>query len=127
MKLGGLRVFKHFFRLSSFLFCCFLIYLRNFSLVNFLNFFLNFLKKQALVSYKIFHIKKISVQETDWNENNSDALEKAIFDQPKITKQIIMAMCLATGVEYMEKEKRKTFRATGGIGQNRSSRSQVHM
>ena len=38
MNLGGLRVSKHCFRLSSFLFCCFLIYLRIFSLVNFLNF-----------------------------------------------------------------------------------------
>ena len=50
---GGLRVFNHFLRLISFLFCYFLIFLRIFSLVIFLNFFLNFLKKQALVSYKI--------------------------------------------------------------------------
>ena len=55
---GGLRVFNHFLRLISFLFCYFLIFLRIFSLVIFLNFFLNFLKKQALVSYKIFLIKK---------------------------------------------------------------------
>ena len=58
---GGLRVFNHFLRLISFLFCYFLIFLMIFSLVIFLNFFLNFLKKQALVSYKIFLIKKKSV------------------------------------------------------------------
>ena len=45
------------------------------------------------------------IQETDCNEENYDALEKAIFDQPKITKQIIEAICAATGVEYMKKEK----------------------
>ena len=55
---GGLRVFNHLLRLISFLFCYFLIFLRIFSLVIFLNFFLTFLKIQALVSNKIFLIKK---------------------------------------------------------------------
>ena len=49
------------------------------------------------------------IQETDCNQENSDALEKAIFDQPKITKQIIEAMCAATGVEYIKKEKEINF------------------
>jgi len=49
------------------------------------------------------------IQEIDWNENNSNALEEVIFDQPKITKQIIKAMCLATGVEFMGKEKEINF------------------
>ena len=49
------------------------------------------------------------IQETDWNRENSDALEKAIFDPPKITKHIIEAMCEATGVEYMKKEKEINF------------------
>ena len=65
---GGLRVFNHFLRLISFLFCYFLIFLWIFSLVIFLNFFLNFLKKQALVSYKIFLIKKKSVTKRVYRE-----------------------------------------------------------
>ena len=45
------------------------------------------------------------VQETDWNQGNENALEDAIFDTPKIKKNILEAMCQSTGVEYMSKEK----------------------
>ena len=49
------------------------------------------------------------VQDTDWTEGNSNALEEPIFEKPKITKQIIEAMCQATGIEYMAEEKEINF------------------
>ena len=45
------------------------------------------------------------IQETDWNQGNSDVLEEAILDKPKISMPIIEAMCQVTGVEYMTKER----------------------
>merc|ERR1711873_128910 len=70
---GGLRVFNHFLRLISFLFCYFLIFLWIFSLAIFLNFFLNFLKKPASVPYKIFLIKKKSVRYHTFSYNYSSS------------------------------------------------------
>ena len=45
------------------------------------------------------------VQETDWNQGNANALEDAIFDTPKIKKNILEAMCQSTGVNYMSKKR----------------------
>ena len=53
----------------------------------------------------IFAFMTKVVQETDWNQGNANALEDAIFDTPKIKKNILEAMCQSTGVEYMAKEK----------------------
>ena len=39
------------------------------------------------------------------NQGNSVALEEAIFDKPKITKQIIEAICQTTEVQCMAKER----------------------
>jgi len=70
-------------------------------------------KEKPLRNYdtvrNIFSYMNKLIQETYWNENNSDTLEKAIFDQSKISKQIIKAMCLATRVEFIEKEKEINF------------------
>jgi len=56
-------------------------------------------------TYTIFaHMTKI-IQDTDWTEENTDAVEQAVFEKPKITKQIIEAMCQATTVEYRIKGK----------------------
>ena len=49
------------------------------------------------------HMTKI-IQDTDWTEENTYAVELAVFEKPKITKQIIETMCQATAVEYRIKE-----------------------
>ena len=53
------------------------------------------------------------IQDTVGTDSNSDALEQAIFDQPKITKQIIKLMYSVTRVEF--REKRDLFELLEGL------------
>lgn len=40
-----------------------------------------------------------------WDNENAEALEHAIFDAPKVSKQQLEKMCQLTGVKYTQKEK----------------------
>ena len=54
------------------------------------------------------HMTKM-IQDTNWTNENSNAVKQAVFQKPKITKQTIEAMCQVTGVEYRTKEKEIDF------------------
>ena len=40
-----------------------------------------------------------------WDNQNAEALEHAVFDAPKISKQHLEAMCQVTGIKYAKKER----------------------
>ena len=66
-------------------------------------------KKNFDTVRSIFAYMTKIIQDTDWTEENTDAVEQAIFEKPKITKPIIEAMCQVTEVEYRKKEKEIDF------------------
>ena len=71
------------------------------------NFWKFIYKERPLRNYDtvktIFTYMTKVVLEMDWNPSNSNALEDAIFDKPKINKHILEAMCQTTGIEYMSR------------------------
>ena len=50
------------------------------------------------------HMKKITTGIV-WDNENAEALEHAVFDAPKVSKQHLEKMCQLTGVKYTQKEK----------------------
>ena len=40
-----------------------------------------------------------------WDEANADALENAIFETPKVSKNHLEKMCMVTGIKYTSPEK----------------------
>ena len=57
----------------------------------------------------IFAFVDKKMKDTDWTEENTDALTQAVFEKPKITNKILEAMCQVTQVEYRSKEKEIDF------------------
>ena len=50
------------------------------------------------------HMKKITTG-IAWDNENAEALEHAVFDVPKVSKQHLEKMCQVTGVKYNQKER----------------------
>ena len=50
-------------------------------------------------AYSIFAFVDKKMKDTDWTENNQDALTEAVFEQPKITNKILEALYQITQVE----------------------------
>ena len=54
------------------------------------------------------HMKKITTG-IAWDDANAEALEHAVFDAPKVSKNHLEKMCQVTGVKYNSKEKEIDF------------------